>query len=159
MFGYWEVSGWKLAFSQNPIRFVKRDCFVSDSLFPFPSSSALKSWPREDSFIMEWLYSILFLKWNLFVVSIWGTQLTTLLSTSLLLFTSSPLLIAILKDQNVIEEDRIQEKKYRFFMFQRLFIYPLSKFYKKIKDDIFYKRRKITKGRRTPNIKEYQYVY
>ena len=93
-----------------------------------------------------------FLKWNLFVVSIWGTQLTTLLSTSLLLFTSSPLLIAILKDQNVIGEDRIQEKKYRFFMFHRVFIYQLSQFYKNIKDDIFYKSRKITKRRITPNV-------
>ena len=40
--GYCEVSGWELAFSQNPIRFVKRDWFVSDSLFPFPSSFPAK---------------------------------------------------------------------------------------------------------------------
>ena len=44
-------------------------------------------------------------------------------------------------------------------MFQGVFIYPLSQYNEKIKDDIFYKRRKIIKGRRTPNVQEYQYAY
>ena len=53
---------------------------------------------------MEWLYLILFQN----EIYLWfqSEVLTTLLSTSLLLFTSSPLLIAILKDQNVIEVDK-----------------------------------------------------
>ena len=45
--GYCEVSGRELAFSQNPIRFVPRDWFVSDSLFPFPSSFPAKKLQME----------------------------------------------------------------------------------------------------------------
>ena len=45
--GYCEVSRRELAFSQNPIRFVPRDWFVSDSLFPFPSSFPAKNLQME----------------------------------------------------------------------------------------------------------------
>ena len=98
--GYCEVSGRELAFSQNPIRFVPRDWFVSDSLFPFPSSFPAKKLQMEGKLNYVIASSKTFGKYFQILShsQLTNIHLLTTLSTSVLpLFASSPLLIAILK--------------------------------------------------------------